>query len=352
MKYHINPETGRPNQCTASIRHCKYAVNGVIPEHYQTKEEARTAYEEKMSKSSFTVLKKKPLTLEEKSEYQKNILSSAYEKRIPINNLELSKRYEYVDEITKKLISEGRTTTQLNSHWGKYTPEREKQHQEIFEEYITKSLNVKHDGEVIFSGGLCGAGKSTVLKDYVNINNNDYITISADDIKEIMSEKGMIPSIHGLTPMESAGLAHEESLKITDDIVEELAKTKTNIIMDMSMNKSWAVIEKTDLFNGYDYQKFRVVFVDVTPDTSLQRSEIRYADGMNKYTVSHEGPGGRFLPPNIIKKQQSYQYKSVNAENLIELYNEGIFHEEPLIFDNEGTEPKAIDYKDFVNEKI
>lgn len=45
MKYHINPETGRPNQCTATVRGCKYAVNGEMPEHYNSKEEAREAYE-------------------------------------------------------------------------------------------------------------------------------------------------------------------------------------------------------------------------------------------------------------------------------------------------------------------
>ena len=44
-KYHINPETGRPNQCTATVRGCKYAVDGEMPEHYDSKEDARKAYE-------------------------------------------------------------------------------------------------------------------------------------------------------------------------------------------------------------------------------------------------------------------------------------------------------------------
>lgn len=50
-KYHINPETGRPGQCTASIKNCKYAVDGNTPEHYGTKEEARQAVEEILSKA-------------------------------------------------------------------------------------------------------------------------------------------------------------------------------------------------------------------------------------------------------------------------------------------------------------
>ena len=45
VRYHINPETGRPNQCTATVRGCKYAVDGEIPQHYDSKAEAKAAYE-------------------------------------------------------------------------------------------------------------------------------------------------------------------------------------------------------------------------------------------------------------------------------------------------------------------
>lgn len=44
-RYHINPKTGRPNQCNASIR-CPFAT---ASEHYGSKSEARAAYEQKMS---------------------------------------------------------------------------------------------------------------------------------------------------------------------------------------------------------------------------------------------------------------------------------------------------------------
>jgi len=50
VKYHINPETGNPSICTASARDCRYAKNGVTPEHYETKEEAMKTYESKTEK--------------------------------------------------------------------------------------------------------------------------------------------------------------------------------------------------------------------------------------------------------------------------------------------------------------
>lgn len=45
-QYHINPNTGNPNKCTASVRGCPY---GGSSDHFFSKEEARQAYETKMN---------------------------------------------------------------------------------------------------------------------------------------------------------------------------------------------------------------------------------------------------------------------------------------------------------------
>jgi hypothetical protein len=55
-KYHINPETGRANQCNAKIK-CRF---GDV-EHYSTKEEARTAYERSKAGETFNTIKKKAI---------------------------------------------------------------------------------------------------------------------------------------------------------------------------------------------------------------------------------------------------------------------------------------------------
>lgn len=47
-KYHINPETGRANQCNAKIK-CRF---GADTKHYASKEEARGAYEKTMKKET------------------------------------------------------------------------------------------------------------------------------------------------------------------------------------------------------------------------------------------------------------------------------------------------------------
>ena len=43
-KYHVNPETGRPNRCKADKQPCAYAVDGQEPPHYATKEDAKAGY--------------------------------------------------------------------------------------------------------------------------------------------------------------------------------------------------------------------------------------------------------------------------------------------------------------------
>lgn len=59
MKYHINPDTGRAGQCSATVRGCKFSVGDLIPEHYDTKEDAKKAYEKKMKSKTTGTLKKK-----------------------------------------------------------------------------------------------------------------------------------------------------------------------------------------------------------------------------------------------------------------------------------------------------
>ena len=55
-KYHISPTTGRPNLCHATVRACPV---GGENEHYGTKEEAQTAFEQSMSGQTLVAVSKK-----------------------------------------------------------------------------------------------------------------------------------------------------------------------------------------------------------------------------------------------------------------------------------------------------
>jgi len=47
-RYHVNPETGRANICNAKFK-CDFAIDGVEPPHYATKDEAKAGYEKEAS---------------------------------------------------------------------------------------------------------------------------------------------------------------------------------------------------------------------------------------------------------------------------------------------------------------
>lgn len=53
MKYHINPETGDPKICTATVKACRY---GEEIEHYSSKEDARRSYEQQMTRSTLSAV--------------------------------------------------------------------------------------------------------------------------------------------------------------------------------------------------------------------------------------------------------------------------------------------------------
>lgn len=49
MKYHVNPESGKVGQCSATIK-CKFAKDGQIPKHFDGKDEAKKAVENVLSR--------------------------------------------------------------------------------------------------------------------------------------------------------------------------------------------------------------------------------------------------------------------------------------------------------------
>lgn len=73
-KYHISPETGNPNQCTAKPGNCRY---GADTEHHSSKEAARDAYEKAQSEATVSTVARASKTFKEKiSDFRKNEFSA------------------------------------------------------------------------------------------------------------------------------------------------------------------------------------------------------------------------------------------------------------------------------------
>jgi predicted ABC-type ATPase len=215
-----------------------------------------------------------------------------------------------------KAIADGLATDRTHTADGDgqtWTPERAAQHKKIVDSFAAKYADVPTDGEAILSGGLGGSGKTTVLTKHAGVDTRKYATINPDDIKEVMAERGMIPDVEGLSPMEASALIHEESSHIANLLAARLYADRKNVIWDITMSRRGSVERRVDELHANGYTRIRGVFVDIPVEKSVERATARHRRGMEKRRRG-EGPGGRFVPPEIIRANASGRSSSANLD--------------------------------------
>lgn len=57
-KFHFNPNTGKVGRCSASVRDCAFADDNGVPEHYDSEDAARSAYEKSQEANTFSTVSK------------------------------------------------------------------------------------------------------------------------------------------------------------------------------------------------------------------------------------------------------------------------------------------------------
>lgn len=344
-KYHIAGD-GTVKPCRAKVKPCPLGGG-----HFETVEIAEAYLKQKYSSID---------------EYNMNVsLGSPYK---PIN---ANKRGLFIHQETEQAIDDGLEThivhrDKINGEWN---PERVKIHEEILSEVMGKYKSVPSDRKVVFSAGLPGAGKTTVLTQYENLDISTWATVSSDDFKEILAERGLVPEIEGLTPMEASTLVHEESSYLADELLERLGAQGKNIIYDFTCKSEDSTMKRINNLKGHNYKTkdMQFVFVDIPIDTAKERAKNRYREGLNNGVLNDhrnaelvsEGRhgeqkktmGGRFLPEHIIdeSKPESGNRSSCNAETLIKLHtNADLGLPQPIVYNNAGAEPVKKDYVDFL----
>lgn len=247
---------------------------------------------------------------------------------------------DYAHSVIDKLRSTGKethlqhakTTSNGDLVWD---IDRAKIHRQIIQEQLAKWEDVPCNAEALFSGGLGGAGKSSVLKRHANIDLSQYAVLNPDDIKEILAEKGLVPQIDGLTPMEASPLVHEEASWICSQLARIVISRKKNVIYDLTMASYNSTKKKIDVLANSGYKKIDAIFVDISPTTSDSRAASRHLNGHNRY-LKGEGYGGRILPKGLTAAQvpNDNRYRSLNAEIFSQLKEEGVFSSAKA-FDND-----------------
>lgn len=225
---------------------------------------------------------------------------------------------------------------------GMFKPERARMHEEIIADLLAENENVPRDHKAVMSGGLGGAGKGYVLENFAGINEHDYVTVDPDRMKSILIERGMAPSVDGLSPMEGASLIHEESSHLAGLLTQAAMSRGMNVIIDGTMANANSARRKSDKLKAAGYE-VEGVFVDVPVDVSIKSALQRHRGGVDRFRRG-DGQGGRYVPVEYLeasRTEEGNEFLSKNAEAYAGLMDDGTFSR-ARIFDNSNREPGAV----------
>jgi hypothetical protein len=199
-----------------------------------------------------------------------------------------------------------------------WTAERRSAHDSIIDSIYAQAQDVPNERAAIIAGGLCGAGKTTILNEHAGIDLSHYLKISPDDIKEELARRGLVPEINGLSPMEASDLVHRESSYIAHQLALRARADGKNHIWDITMSSRESTQDRIKDLREAGYERVDAIFVDIPVSVSLQRADARHRDGEEKYR-SGIGLGGRYVPPEAITSQADDEWSSVNRRAFEEL---------------------------------
>jgi len=220
----------------------------------------------------------------------------------PLTDSQFAVHTRNVEKALTAAVNAGMATDQaytLDGNGQVWEPDRAMAHADIVKAYLDKTVNVPSDRAALFMGGLPGAGKSTLLNHHPDISLKDYAVVNPDDFKEELANRGMVPPVEGLSPMERATLVHEESVHLANLAAAELQRRGKNLAFDVTMKSKAVTQPRIEALKGNGYH-VTAVFVDVPVEKSAQRVLKRYRGQLEKYRAGTDPLGGRYVPESVI----------------------------------------------------
>lgn len=229
----------------------------------------------------------------------------------------------------------------LDPDFEEWTIDRVRAHKEIIDEKWTNAAEVPCEHRAIIAGGLGGSGKTTVLNEHTKSDEVRYLTIDPDEFKKALADRGLVPVVPGLSPMEASSLAHEESSYLARQLALRALKGGKNVVWDITMSSQTSASRRIDELRSAGYDRIDGIFVDIPIETSIARTEARHRRGCDLYQ-SGKGTGGRYVPPEVIRVQGDPEFGSVNRRAFDTLKDR---FDHWAIYDNsvDGRAPVLID---------
>jgi predicted kinase len=229
-------------------------------------------------------------------------------------------KYEVREELESARAS-GLTSDRLHTidpEGQVWSEERGQLHDSLLDELYARSNSVPCENKAIIAGGLPGAGKTTVLGGHAGIDRSQYLTINPDDIKVELADRGLIPEIEGLSPLETSDLVHEEASYLAKRLADRARFDGKNIVWDITMSSYSSAERRINDLRSDGYTAIAGLFVDIPIDVSASRADSRHREDEEAYRAG-TGLGGRFIPADVIASQFDETWGSKNRKTFEEL---------------------------------
>jgi predicted kinase len=269
--------------------------------------------------------------------------------RRPLTDTEHAEHVSEIRELLDKARAEGLATELLHTtdaDHEQWSEERTVLHDAIIADIYGAARDVPCERRALLAGGLPGAGKTTVLEDHAGVDRSQYLTINPDDIKEQMAERGMIPEVAGLTPMEASELVHEESSYVAKQLALRAMPDGKNVVWDITMSSRESTERRINDLREFGYSRVDGIFVDIPVQTSIQRADRRHRDGHDDYRAG-QGLGGRFVAAEVVAYQADPDWGSRNRRTFEQIkpqldawtqYDNAVDGRAPLLVADGGRE--------------
>lgn len=232
------------------------------------------------------------------------------------------------------------TVAHLMNELGVWDEDRLTQQRELIDYlWSAGTANVARGGDAVIAGGVPGAGKSTVLFGPAGIVRSEYLTVNPDIVKEAMADRGMIPNVDGLSPMEASELVHKEASELAYQLATMASEARVNLVWDITMDSTTSVTRRIEELRNANYLAVDAVFVDTPIDEAVDRVMKRYRDDQDDYDTNGRGWGGRFVPQTYLdgRRTELPEYSSLNQQVFYEVRGD---FDSTIEYDNSNTEAK------------
>jgi len=179
----------------------------------------------------------------------------------------------------------------------RWSAARRTQHRRLLADlWEHRGSQVGHEGRALFVGGVDGAGKTTLQSDPdLHLDADQYLIVDPNRIKEAMAERGMIPQVEGLSPMEASLLVHEEASELAERLAQKAYSEGCNVLREIDMSSEQPVRARIEALRSIGYGPIDGTFADASVEIASERAALRHRHGEEAYR-NGQGHGGRFTP--------------------------------------------------------